>query len=261
MQHFSRHDMEKLLVLISALAAQLPFDKVQAIASKFRILDSKESATSVLSLVSAPRALELLNELLTEWKLQDVSTVELSAMLIASSYTQSKITKESSVELVWTGPTSRFVAPRRTEQALLQVINAAEKELFITSFVAYNVESIVNALNIACKNGVTLTMLLESSQGDGGSINMDVIAQMKKLIPLARVYSWREKSGEFENGRVHAKVAVADRSSCFITSANLTGYAMEKNMELGLLMEGGDVPGLIMDHLQALVSTKVLTLV
>jgi phosphatidylserine/phosphatidylglycerophosphate/cardiolipin synthase-like enzyme len=90
---------------------------------------------------------------------------------------------------------------------------------------------------------------------------MDVIAQMKKLIPLARVYSWREKSGEFENGRVHAKVAIADRSSCFITSANLTGYAMEKNMELGLLMEGGDVPGLIMDHLQALVSTKVLTLV
>jgi hypothetical protein len=151
--------MEKLLVLISALAAQLPFDKVQAIASKFRILDSKESATSVLSLVSAPRALELLNELFTEWKLQDVSAVELSAMLIASSYTQSKITKESSVELVWTGPTSRFVAPRRTEQALLQVINAAEKELFITSFVAYNVESIVNALNISCKNGVTLTML------------------------------------------------------------------------------------------------------
>jgi phosphatidylserine/phosphatidylglycerophosphate/cardiolipin synthase-like enzyme len=90
---------------------------------------------------------------------------------------------------------------------------------------------------------------------------MNVIARMKKLIPLARVYAWKEKSGEFENGRVHAKVAVADRASCFITSANLTGYAMEKNMELGLLIEGGEVPGLIMDHLQALVATKVLSLV
>ncbi len=253
--------MEKLLVLISALAAQLPFDKVQAIASKIRILDSKESATSVLSLVSAPRALELLGQLLNEWKLQDVSAVELSAMLIASSYTQSKIMKESSVELVWTGPTSRFVAPRRTEQALLQVIHAAERELFITSFVAYNVESIVKALNAACKKGVTLTMLLELSQDDGGSIDIDVISRMKKLVPLARVYAWKEKSGEFENGRVHAKVVVADKSACFITSANLTGYAMEKNMELGLLMEGGEVPGLIMDHLQALVSTKVLSLI
>lgn len=261
MQHFSRHEMEKLLILISALTAQVPFDKVQAIASKFRTLDSKESATSVLSLVSAPRALELLNELLTEWRLQDVSAVELSAMLIASSYTQSKITKESSIELVWTGPTSRFVAPRRTEQVLLQVINTAKTELLITSFVAYNVESIINALNVACKKGITLTMLLESSQDDGGSIDIDVIARIKKLVPLARVYAWREKSDEFLNGRVHAKVAVADRASCFITSANLTGYAMEKNMELGLLIEGGDIPGLIMDHFQALISTKLLSLV
>jgi len=252
--------MEKLLVLISALAAQVPFDKVQAIASKFRILDSKESATSILSLVSAPSVLDLLNELITEWRLQDVSAVELSAMLIASSYTQSKIMKESSVELVWTGPTSRFVAPRRTEQVLLQVINAAERELFITSFVAYNVESIVNALNMACKNGVRLTMLLESSKDDGGAIDIDVISQMKKLIPNANVYAWKVKTLEHQGGRVHAKVAVADNASCFISSANLTGYAMEKNMELGLLIEGGTVPGLIKDHLNALVSTKVLTL-
>lgn len=250
-----------MLELVSALAAQIPFDKAQAIASKIRALESKHSASSVLSLISAPKALELLNEVMREWSLQDISAIELSAMLIASSYTQSKITKESSVELVWTGPTSRFVAPRRTEQALLQVINSAKKELFITSFVAYNVQSIVNALNAVCDKGVTLTMLLESSLEDGGSIGMDVIARMKKLIPLARIYAWKEKPGEFENGRVHAKVAVADRATCFITSANLTGYAMEKNMELGLLMEGGDVPGLIMDHLQALVFTRVLTLV
>ena len=253
--------IDRLLELIAALAAQVPFDKAQAVASKIRTLESKESAASVLLLISAPKALELLNELLDEWRLQNISAVELSAMLIASSYTQSKITRESSVELVWTGPTSRFVAPRRTEQALLQVINAAKRELFITSFVAYNVQSIVNALNAACHKGVELTMLLESSQGDGGSIEMDVITQMKKLLPLARVYAWREKSAEFERGRVHAKVAVADRTSCFITSANLTGYAMERNMELGLLMEGGTVPGLIMDHLQALVTTKVLSLV
>ncbi|OIM98657.1 phospholipase [Polynucleobacter sp. MWH-Tro8-2-5-gr] len=253
--------MDRMLELVSALAAQIPFDKAQAIASKIRALESKDSAASVLSLISAPKALELLNEVIREWRLRNISAIELSAMLIASSYTQSKITNESSVELVWTGPTSRFVAPRRTEQALLQVINSAQKELFITSFVAYNVQSIVNALNAVCDKGITLTMLLESSHEDGGSIGMDVIARMKKLIPLARVYAWKEKSGEFENGRVHAKVAVADRTSCFITSANLTGYAMEKNMELGLLIEGGEVPSLIMDHLQALVATKVLSLV
>ena len=78
---------------------------------------------------------------------------------------------------------------------------------------------------------------------------------------MAKVYAWRNKAEEFEGGRVHAKVAVADTSSCFITSANLTGYAMEKNMELGLLIEGGEVPGLIMNHLQALITTKILSIV
>jgi hypothetical protein len=33
---------------------------------------------------------------------------------------------------------------------------------------------------------------------------------------------------------------------------------MEKNMELGLLINGGAIPGLISDHLKALVDTKVL---
>ena len=39
------------------------------------------------------------------------------------------------------------------------------------------------------------------------------------------------------------KVAVADGNTCFITSANLTGYAMERNMEAGVLISGGTFPG------------------
>jgi cardiolipin synthase len=251
--------MDRLLELISALVAQVPYEKVKVIASKLLKLDAKDSFVSVVSFISAPNSHELLNQLLNEWRLHDISSGELAAMLIASSYTHSKILNESSIELVWTGPTSRFVAPRRTEQALLQVIDSAEKELFITSFVAYNVQSIVKALNAACNRGVVLTMLLESSKADGGVIEMDVIGQIKKLIPYAKVYAWTGKSGEFDGGRVHAKVAVADGNACFITSANLTGYAMEKNMELGLLIEGGTLPALIMDHLNALVITNVLS--
>jgi cardiolipin synthase len=71
-------------------------------------------------------------------------------------------------------------------------------------------------------------MLLESSQDHGGSINFDVIGKMRTLVPAARLYAWREKAEPFSDGRVHAKVAVADGSMCFITSANLTGFAMER---------------------------------
>ena len=56
-----------------------------------------------------------------------------------------------------------------------------------------------------------------------------------------------------------AKVAVADKNSCFITSANLTGYAMEKNMEAGVLISGGRIPRLLDDHLRSLVDTKLVS--
>ncbi len=40
---------------------------------------------------------------------------------------------------------------------------------------------------------------------------------------------------------IRAKVAVADDEVCFITSANLTGHAMEQNMEVGVLISGDGV--------------------
>ena len=79
---------------------------------------------------------------------------------------------------------------------------------------------------------------------------------MRTLVPKARLFAWREKADEFSNGRVHAKVAVADSHSCFITSANLTGYAMEKNMEAGVLLTGGKTPESLYNHLVALVDLK-----
>ena len=180
-------------------------------------------------------------------------------MLLAAGHVFTKATNQQSTELVWTGPTTPFVSARRTEQALLQVINAAEQTLFITSFVAYNVSTIVKALNAASERGVVISMLLELSQDHGGSITFDAIGKMRMLVPAARLYACRDKADSFTDGRVHSKVAVADGQVCFITSANLTGYAMEKNMEAGLLVTGGNAPALLQQHLRALVETRVVS--
>ncbi|SEF89500.1 PLD-like domain-containing protein [Marinobacterium lutimaris] len=180
-------------------------------------------------------------------------------MLIAAGHVIAKSNGQQSTELVWTGPTTPFVSTRRTEQALLQVINAAERTLFITSFVAYDVSSVVNALNAASDRGVAISMLLELSQEEGGSITMDAIGKMSTLVPASTLYAWRDKADPFTDGRVHAKVAVADSKVCFITSANLTGYAMEKNMEAGVLITGGHIPKLLAAHLRSLVDTKLVS--
>ncbi len=251
--------MEKLLDAVAALVCLVSPEKVQAIASRIRRTDASKAGGSLSGVVGTPAATGVVDQLVDAWRATTVSADELASMLLAAGHVFTKVANQQSTELVWTGPTTPFVSARRTEQALLQVINAAEQTLFITSFVAYDVSTIVKALNAASDRGVVISMLLELSQDHGGSITFDAIGKMRTLVPAARLYAWRDKADPFSDGRVHAKVAVADGRMCFITSANLTGHAMEKNMEAGVLITGGHIPRLLGDHLRSLVDTKLVS--
>ncbi len=251
--------MDKLLDAIAEVVWVVSPDKVQAIASRIRRTDTSRASSTLSGVVGTPAATELVDQLINAWRATTVSADELASMLLAAGHVFTKAANQQSTELVWTGPTTPFVSARRTEQALLQVINFAEQSLFITSFVAYDVSAIVKALNTANDRGVVISMLLELSQEHGGSITFDAIGKMKALTPAAKLYAWRDKPVPFSEGCVHAKVAVADGGMCFITSANLTGHAMEKNMEAGVLISGGNIPRLLADHLRSLVDTKLIS--
>lgn len=250
--------MEKLLEAVSAVVCLVSPEKVKAIANRIRRADSSKAAGSLSGVVGTAAASEVVDRLVDAWRMTTVSAGELASMLIAAAHVSTKVANQQSTELVWTGPTTPFVSTRRTEQALLQVINAAEHVLFLTSFVAYDISPIVKALNVATERGVTISMLLELSKDHGGKISFDAIGRMRALIPAAKLYVWREKDEPFTGGSVHAKVAAADSRMCFITSANLTGHAMEKNMEAGVLISGGSIPRLLGDHLRSLVDTKLI---
>lgn len=251
--------MEALLDAIAAIANLISPEKVKAIAARIRQTDPEKAVTAVSGVLGTPVASAALERLIEAWRGTAISAGELASMLLASGHVVAKSAREQSTELVWTGPTTPFISARRTAQALLQVIDSAQSTLFITSFVAYDVSNIVAALNAASARGVSISMLLESSQEHGGSISMDVIGKMRSLVPAARLYAWVKKTDEFADGRVHAKVAVADGKVCFITSANLTGYAMDRNMEAGVLIIGGLVARELNNHLRSLAKTGVIS--
>ncbi len=252
--------MQKLLQAINALISNSPPNKVEQLVEIIKQASSPTDTIKFNRWATAPGARSRLNTLLSLWKQEDIPSAELAGMLLGASHAYHFAQSEESVELVWTGPSSELVATRKTEQALLQVIQASKTKLFMTSFVAYNVNTVLSALEKAIGRGVSLSMLLESSDRHGGGVSIDGIALMKKNFPSAKIYFWGQKSDEFSGGKVHAKVAVADETVCFISSANLTGHAMERNMEAGVLVEGGAIPQKLHRHLEALVTTNQLTL-
>ncbi len=253
--------MERLLEAVTAVVCLVSPEKVRALAGRIRKVEDVKTNVALSDVVGTATARAVVDRLVDAWRATSVGSDELASMLLAAGHAFENVSKHQSTELVWTGPTTPFVSARRTEQALLQVIGAAKQNLFVTSFVAYDVSTIVKALNDATARGVSISMLLESSQDHGGSISFDVIGKMRILVPSAKLYAWRERSAPFADGRVHAKVAVADDELCFITSANLTGYAMEQNMEAGVLLSGGQIPKLLLDHLNSLVRTNVIKLI
>lgn len=252
-------DMETLLEAVTAVVCLVSPEKVRALAGRIRKIENSKANVSLSDVVGTATAKTIVDRLVEVWQATSVESGELASMLLAASHAFENVSKRQSIELVWTGPTTPFVSARRTEQALLQVIGAATQSLFVTSFVAYDVPSIVGALNDANARGVSISMLLESSQDHGGSISFDAVGKMTSLVPSAKLYVWKERAAPYLDGRVHSKVAVADGNVCFITSANLTGHAMEQNMEAGVLISGGDIPKLLCDHLYALVDAKIVS--
>lgn len=250
--------MDRLLNAVAAMSRQISPEKALAIASRIRQTTPDMAAMALTGIVGTPATSSLVGELIDAWRIAGVSAAELGLMVLVSSHVVSQTAAEQSIELVWTGPITPFVSARRTEQALLQVINGATKTLFITSFVAYDIAAVIDSLNTAIDRGVELSMLLELSEAQGGSVSIDGIGKMRTHVPHAHLYAWHNKADAFLKGSVHAKIAVADGQVCFITSANLTGYAMDKNMEAGVLIVGGELPRIMDKHLRSLVDTNVI---
>lgn len=250
--------MKELLDAATALAVLLPARRIELIAERIVSSRAYGSDVDLRSLVVTAPARAVLEHLLTEWATADVSGEMVAGILRGACHGHAKARNESSVDLVWTGPTTSFVAMRRTEQVLLDLIRHAEMDLFMVSFVAYDVKSVVAELNAAVGRGIDVKILVESSSAHGGSLNVDPVATMRTHVPGAVLYAWLERGHPFQDGRVHAKVAVADGRAAFITSANLTGHALEKNMEAGVVIEGGRIPSTLRSHLHALIDTKIL---
>lgn len=250
--------MRPLLDAVAELAALLSPLKIEAIASRLRGPSPSVREQDLQQIIGTPAARAALGSFVAAWQDTALPGEVVAGMLLAAAHTRQRTQRDCNVELVWTGPTTPFVATRRTEQVLVDLIQRAKKELFIVSFVAYDVSSVMAAINSAVDRGVDTRILVEAPLTQGGSLHVDPVATMRNAVPSAKLYVWTDRPQPFTSGRVHAKVAVSDDNLAFLTSANLTGHALEKNMEAGVLVEGGSVPDNLRSHLHALIETRVI---
>lgn len=183
--------------------------------------------------------------------------------ILSAVQVQTAMAERQQIELVWTGPATTQVPMRATDQVLLGLIGDATQRLDIMSFAVHQLPSVSAALVEAADRAVDLRIYLETPDSSLGKMATNTIRNLGQGVAArAKIYVWpqsrRKRSVLGATGLLHAKLAVADGRLLFVSSANLTEHALHRNMEMGLLVRGGEQPAQVVRHLDALVQGGVL---
>jgi phosphatidylserine/phosphatidylglycerophosphate/cardiolipin synthase-like enzyme len=158
------------------------------------------------------------------------------------------------LRLVWTGPEGQSATARGTEALLSELFNAARQEVLVAGFRFDHGADIFAPLHRAMgQQAVRTTIFID--------INIE---KEPKTVRGAEDYAARAVQAFVENNwpfgeplptiyfdprtalpgppwvSLHAKCVVVDAKFTFVTSANFTQRAQERNLELGVLIEDVD---------------------
>ena len=250
--------MKSVYAIIAKIASELPSDCIRMAAKSLASGTQCDDAVSLWGGSLAQK--KLIADFGAAAKASGLSSGEIASALLSAATTADSFFAENAVDILWTGPTTTAVPVRRMEQSLCELIDSAQKKLLIVSFVVYKADKVYTAIRAAIMRGVHVSFLTEASKEHGGSLDVDPSDILKKKFPEADFYRW-ENPDASHPAVVHVKCAVADERRALVTSANLTGAAMDKNMELGLMIFSRRVAGRIAAHFAALVTEHVLKMV
>ncbi|MET8945234.1 DISARM system phospholipase D-like protein DrmC [Streptomyces sp. NPDC004542] len=162
------------------------------------------------------------------------------------------------VRTVWSGPSTPAAPVRATAQVLVEVIDEARHELLAMTYAARPYPALTRALTEAADRGVRTHMVVETLAGAGGLLSGKEPADAFVSVPGLHLWAWARGPAEQARSRQHAKLAVADRRTLFLGSANLTESAARRNIEAGVLVTGGEAPRRAAEHIVELQRLGVL---
>jgi len=241
------------------LASEMPAANVEALASAIQVGQSAVQAIPHLHYRS------LAAEFIDLW-MNQAGTVsqESVALALRTALHAERVHRETQVvELVWTGPSTEAHPFRRTEQAILQVLDSAQQRITLVSYAVYRIPNICEALVRAARRGVKINVIVETPDKLEGENEYNTLRALGDDVAVcSAVYYWpKDQRGRDDSGKLgilHVKCAVADGRWLFLSSANLTEYAFTINMELGVLVTSGKMPGQVQEHFDRMTRNGIL---
>lgn len=240
-----------LIDVIVRIAERLPDAQAQAWAEVLRHLPHPGSdvEAALIGASSGGGPASLASDLAAAWRSDgSASGAELSLALLAASRASER-SERHRAQVVITGPSSGAGTTRLTGAAVTQLIGSARRELLVVSYAAHRSARLVGALAAASKRGVRVDLVLEESTNAADAFS--------GLAGQVGIWQWPAgQRGAGGKAALHAKVIAADRSEALVGSANLTGRALNDNIEVGILLRDPRAVGRIVAHFRSLMRDK-----
>lgn len=218
----------------------------------------RAGADGVCAAVPSSHFTAVARRLLKAWgEHPSVPGSELGPAIAAAAFAHELARIEPEFELVMSGPTSSHVHARRTDAVLLEVIASAQHSLLLVTFSLYMYPELRTVLKDAIARGVLITVLSEDPK-DRDKFDQDPAIALAGLA-VTRL-RWPRELRPAAMTSLHAKIAVADDHTVFLTSANLSLKASDNNLEAGVVIRGGEWATRITEHFLSLKVLGVLRL-
>lgn len=179
---------------------------------------------------------------------------------------------EEIIQLVTTGPEAGAVTNRDTSVVVQELFKNARQTALVAGYAVYRGHRVFQALadRMLANPDLEVRMFLDVRRPVGDTtIPQDILRRFRENFrqndwppdrPLPSVYYYPlslEESAE-RRASLHAKCVVVDKESVFVSSANFTEAAQNRNIEVGLLIQSHHLARKIADHFEALVEQGVV---
>lgn len=181
-------------------------------------------------------------------------------------------TTELPIDLVTSGPEAPGVSNRDTSVVVRELFAHAKNSVLVVGYAVYQGQQVFEALakRMEAFPDLDVKLFLNIARPDGDSTSSEIlVARFKQRFKdkqwplgyrLPQVFFDPRSVSDDQAIRssLHAKCIVVDSSQVFVSSANFTEAAQERNIEVGLIIENEWLARGITDHFLNLLEHGIL---
>lgn len=192
------------------------------------------------------------------------------AVALALEAASRAVADTRSPDLVWSGPEVPGLHARDTRRVYEELVASAERSIWISTYAYYDgpqaFKSLAARMQEVPRLEVTLLLNIQRRPGDTASPEQLVVRFAARFWhhdwPGSRepavFYDPRSLESHASEGILHAKAVIADHKVAFVTSANLTEAAFDRNIEVGVLTRDHALAASLVRHFGTLIERGLL---